>query len=121
MFPGGAVSRVGGAEHHGEDGGRTPGASPGRVDYAVSLFSPDTDPAAARVLAAGLRRRDVRRKLAMMGQLHAAARELAAAGVRRRHPGLTPAAVSASVRSSFLEQAVPPREFAAYRDAGGRG
>ena len=80
----------------------------------MSLTAPDTDPAAAAALAAVLRSRSPARKLAMMGQLHQTARELAAAGVRRRHPGLDAGQVRRAVADRMLRGTLPPADFAAY-------
>ncbi len=54
------------------------------------LFS-DTGPEAEQVLIDLLRRASVARKLEMLGQMNAAARELALQGVRARHPNATDA------------------------------
>jgi hypothetical protein len=56
----------------------------------TTLFS-DTGPEAEQVLINLLRRAPVTRKLEMLGQMNAAARQLALQGLRARHPGATEA------------------------------
>ncbi len=56
----------------------------------TALFS-DTGPEAERVLINLLRGASVTRKLEMLGQMNAAARQLALQGLRARHPGATDA------------------------------
>ncbi len=53
----------------------------------TSLFS-DTDPGVERILVELLRLTPVTRKLEMLGEMNAAARQLALQGVRFRHPGV---------------------------------
>jgi len=54
----------------------------------TTLFA-DTGSEAERVLIELLRRASVARKLEMLGQMNAAARQLALQGLRARHPGAT--------------------------------
>lgn len=54
------------------------------------LFS-DTRPEAEQVLIDLLRRASTTRKLEMLGQMNAAAHQLALQGLRARHPGATEA------------------------------
>jgi hypothetical protein len=56
----------------------------------TALF-PDTEPQAEQVLINLLRDASVARKLAMLGQMNAAARQMALQGLRARHPGATEA------------------------------
>jgi hypothetical protein len=56
----------------------------------TTLFA-DTRPEAERVLIELLRQAPVTRKLEMLGQMNAAARQLALQGLRARHPGATEA------------------------------
>ncbi len=56
----------------------------------TTLF-PDTEPEAERVLIDLLRKAQVARKLEMLGELNAAARQLALQGLRARHPEATEA------------------------------
>jgi hypothetical protein len=57
----------------------------------MSKLFTDTAPEAERVLIELLRRAPVARKLEMLGQMNAAARQLALQGLRARHPGATEA------------------------------
>lgn len=52
----------------------------------TTLF-PDTGPEAEQVLVDLLRHAPVARRLEMLGQMNAAARQLALQGLRARHPG----------------------------------
>jgi len=54
----------------------------------AALF-PDTQPEAERLLIELLRLTPVSRKLEILGELNAAARQLALQGVRARHPAAT--------------------------------
>jgi hypothetical protein len=56
----------------------------------TALF-PDTEPQAEQVLINLLRRASVARKLEMLGQMNAAARQMALQGLRIRHSGATEA------------------------------
>ena len=56
----------------------------------TALFC-DTQPEAERVLIDLLRQAPASRKLEMLGQMNAAARQLALQGLRARHPGATEA------------------------------
>jgi hypothetical protein len=56
----------------------------------TALF-PDTQPEAEQVLIELLRQAPVCRKLEMLGQMNATARQLALQGLRARHPGATEA------------------------------
>ncbi len=56
----------------------------------TTLF-PDTEPEAERVLIDLLRKAQVAHKLEMLGELNAAARQLALQGLRARHPEATEA------------------------------
>ena len=56
----------------------------------TALFS-DTQPEAERVLVELLRQASVSRKLEMLGQMNATARQLALQGLRARHPEATEA------------------------------
>ena len=56
----------------------------------TALF-PDTQPEAERVLIELLRQAPVTRKLEMLGQMNATARQLALQGLRARHPEATEA------------------------------
>jgi hypothetical protein len=56
----------------------------------TTLF-PDTEPEAERVLIELLRRAPVTRKMEMLGEMNAAAHQLALQGLRARHPGATEA------------------------------
>jgi hypothetical protein len=56
----------------------------------TTLFA-DTGPEAERVLIELLRQAPVTRKIEMLGQMNAAARQLALQGLRARHPGATEA------------------------------
>lgn len=55
----------------------------------MTVLFPDTGPEAEQVLIDLLRRAPVARKLEMLGQMNAAARELALQGLRARHPSAT--------------------------------
>lgn len=54
-------------------------------------LSADTSPQMEQIQIEGLRRMPVWRKLALVGELNRAVRELALAGLRQRHPHDTPA------------------------------
>jgi hypothetical protein len=54
------------------------------------LFA-DTEPQAERILIELLRQAPAARKLEMLGQMNAAARQLALQGLRARHPGASEA------------------------------
>ena len=56
----------------------------------TTLFA-DTGPEAQQVLIELLRQAPVTRKLEMLGQMNATARQLALQGLRARHPGATEA------------------------------
>ena len=56
----------------------------------TTLFA-DTGPEAERVLIELLRQASASRKLEMLGQMNATARQLALQGLRARHPGATEA------------------------------
>jgi hypothetical protein len=54
-------------------------------------LSADTSPQIERIQIEGLRQMPVWRKLALVGEMNRAVRELALAGLRQRHPYDTPA------------------------------
>lgn len=56
----------------------------------VTLFS-DTSPQVERLLVERLRQMPTWRKLALVGEMNRAVRDLAMAGLRQRYPGDTPA------------------------------
>jgi hypothetical protein len=57
----------------------------------MSALFPDTSPEAEKVLIGLLRQASPMRKLEMLGEMNAAARLLALAGLRARHPEATEA------------------------------
>ena len=66
-------------------GGDSVSAATDGVEAVQALF-PDTGPEAEQVLINLLRHASVARKLEMLGQMNAAARQLALLGLRARHP-----------------------------------
>jgi hypothetical protein len=57
----------------------------------MAILSSDTSPEMERIRIEGLRRMPAWRKLALLGDMNEAVRELALAGLRQRHPTDTPA------------------------------
>jgi hypothetical protein len=74
------------------------------------LFS-DTQPEAEHVLIELLRSAPVARKLAMLGQMNAAARQLALQGLRARHPGATEAQLQRHLADLLLGPDLAARAY----------
>jgi len=74
------------------------------------LFS-DTRPEAEHVLIDLLRRTPVTRKLEMLGQLNAAARQLALQGLRARHPEATEAQLQRYLADLLLGPELAARAY----------
>ena len=74
------------------------------------LFS-DTQPEAERVLIELLRRAPVARKLEMLGQMNAAARQLALQGLRVRHPAATEAQLQRYLADLLLGPELAARAY----------
>jgi hypothetical protein len=68
----------------------------------VTALFPDTSPEAERALIDLLRRAPVARKLEMLGQMNAAARQLALQGLRTRNPGATEAQLQRGLANLLL-------------------
>lgn len=76
----------------------------------TALFS-DTGPEAEQVLMELLRSAPVARKLEMLGQMNAAARQLALQGLRRRHPGATEAQLQRYLADLLLGPELAARAY----------
>ena len=76
----------------------------------TALFS-DTRPEAERVLIELLRRASVARKLEMLGQMNAAARQLALQGLRARHPEATEAQLQRHLADLLLGPELTARAY----------
>lgn len=74
------------------------------------LFS-DTGPEAEQVLIDLLRGAPIARKLEMLGQLNAAARQLALQGLRARHPGATEAQLQRYLADLLLGPELAARAY----------
>lgn len=77
----------------------------------MTILFPDTAPEAEQVLVELLRRAPVARKLEMLGQLNAAARELALQGVQARYPGATEAQVQRYLADLLLGPELAARAY----------
>ena len=76
----------------------------------TALF-PDTEPQAEQVLINLLRDAPAARKLAMLGQMNAAARQLALQGLRARHPGATEAQLQRYLADLLLGSELAARAY----------
>ena len=76
----------------------------------TTLFS-DTEPQAEQVLIDLLRRAPVARKLEMLGQMNATARQLALQGLRARHPGATEAQLQRYLADLLLGSELAARAY----------
>ncbi len=76
----------------------------------TALFA-DTEPQAEQVLIDLLRRAPVARKLEMLGQMNAAARQLALQGLRARHPEATEAQLQRYLADLLLEPELAARAY----------
>lgn len=76
----------------------------------TTLFS-DTEPEAEQVLIDLLRRASVSRKLEMLGQMNATARQLALQGLRARHPGATEAQLQRYLADLLLGSELAARAY----------
>jgi hypothetical protein len=76
----------------------------------TTLFS-DTSPEAERVLIDLMRRASVARKLEMLGQMNAAARQLALEGLRARHPSATEAQLQRHLADLLLGPELAVRAY----------
>ena len=76
----------------------------------TTLFS-DTSLEAERVLIDLMRRASVARKLEMLGQMNAAARQLALEGLRARHPGATEAQLRRHLADLLLGPELAARAY----------
>ena len=76
----------------------------------TTLFS-DTGPEAEQVLIDLLRRAPVARKLEMLGQMNAAARQLALQGLRARHPGAAEAQLQRYLADLLLGPELAARAY----------
>jgi hypothetical protein len=76
----------------------------------TALF-PDTSPEAEQVLIDLMRRASVTRKLEMLGQMNAAARQLALEGLRARHPGATEAQLQRHLADLLLGPELAARAY----------
>jgi hypothetical protein len=74
------------------------------------LFS-DTTPEAEKVLIELLRRASVARKCEMLGQMNAAARQLALQGLRARHPAATEAQLQRYLADLLLGPELAARAY----------
>ena len=71
----------------------------------------DTEPQAEQVLINLLRRASVVRKLEMLGQMNAAARQMALQGLRVRHPGATEAQLQRYLADLLLGSELAARAY----------
>jgi hypothetical protein len=78
----------------------------------TALFS-DTTPEAEQVLIELLRRAPVTRKLEMLGQMNAAARQLALRGLQARHPEATEAQLQRYLADLLLGPELATRAYGA--------
>jgi hypothetical protein len=76
----------------------------------TKLF-PDTDCEAEQVLVELLRHASAARKLAMLGQMNATARQLALQGLRARHPGATEAQLQRYLADLLLGPELAARAY----------
>ena len=76
----------------------------------TALF-PDTEPQAEQVLVNLLRCASVARKLEMLGQMNAAARQMALQGLRGRHPGATEAQLQRYLADLLLGSELAARAY----------
>ena len=83
----------------------------------TALF-PDTEPEAEQVLIELLRRAPVTRKLEMLGQMNAAARQLALEGLRVRHPGDTESQLRRRLADLLLGPDLAARAYGPYTSEG---
>jgi predicted ATPase with chaperone activity len=77
----------------------------------MTLLFPDTGPEAERVLIDLLRRAPVARKLEMLGQMNAAARQLALQGLRARCPGTADAQLNRDLADLLLGSEMAARAY----------
>ena len=77
----------------------------------MSALFPDTGPEAEQVLIELLRRAPVARKLEMLGQMNAAARQLALQGLRARHPDATEAQLQRYLADLLLGPELAARAY----------
>ena len=76
----------------------------------TALFA-DTGQEAEQVLVDLLRRAPIERKLEMLGQMNAAARQLALQGLRARHPGATEALLQRYLADLLLGSELAARAY----------
>ncbi len=80
----------------------------------MTILFPDTGPEAEQVLIELLRCAPVTRKLEMLGQMNAAARELALQGLRARHPGATEAQLQRCLADLLLGPELAARVYGPF-------
>jgi hypothetical protein len=76
----------------------------------TALF-PDTEPQAEQVLIDLLRRASAARKLEMLGQMNAVARQFALEGLRERHPGASEAQLQRYLADLLLGPELAARAY----------
>jgi hypothetical protein len=77
----------------------------------MSVFSRDTRPEVVGVLLEGYRRMTPAQKLARVADLSAASRQMAAARIRREHPGAAEAEIDKRVAALVLGRETMKRVF----------
>ncbi|MEJ5198196.1 MAG: hypothetical protein WHX53_04670 [Anaerolineae bacterium] len=82
----------------------------------MTRLFPDTSPEAERILIELLRRAPVARKLEMLGQLNATARQLALQGLRARHPEATEAELRRHLADLVLGRELAARVYGPWPD-----
>lgn len=80
----------------------------------MTILFPDTGREAEQVLIELLRRAPVARKLEMLGQLNAAARELALQGLRARHPDANEAQLQRRLADLLLGPELAARAYGPF-------
>ena len=86
----------------------------------MSKLFPDTRPEAERVLIGLLCGASIPRKLEMLGELNAAARQLTLQGLRARHPAASEAQLRRYLADLLLGPELAGRVYGAHPPEGGR-
>ena len=77
----------------------------------MTTLSPDTSPQIEQIQIERLRRMPVWRKLALVGEMNRAVRDLALAGLRQRHPNDSPAQRRRRLADMLLGQELAARVY----------